>query len=130
MPPSAFPNTATVGQTYLKFTREKADWDAVTIKSTYEDSGADFNLSATVPSQRWTLEYGGLTETQAKVLDDHFDSAQGQVFGFSYTEPRNYPWSGTTGTAYTDVHYESYERSHDPKLWTQTRKIVLIKRPS
>ncbi len=130
MPPGAYPNTSTVGMSYLKYTKEKADWDEITDRSIYEDKGADYNLSADVPPQRWTFEYGGLTETQAKVLDDHYDSAQGQNLGFSFTEPRNYPSTGTTGTAYTDVHYESYERGHDSVLSTQTRKVVLIKRPS
>lgn len=127
--PSAYPNTATVGQTYSKYTKEKADWDEITVKSSFEDGGADFLLHAASPPQRWTFEYGGLTETQAKVLDDHYDSAQGQVQGFSFTEPRNYPWT-TTGSTFSDVHYESFERSHDPKLWSQTRKVVLIKRPA
>lgn len=130
MPPSAYPNTSTVGFTYTKYTKEKADWDAITIESIYEDQGADYNQSATTAPQRWTLEYDILTETQAKVLDDHYDSTKGKVLGFNFTEPRNYPWSHAAGTTFTDVHYESYEREHGEHLSIQRRRVVLVKRPS
>src|SRR6185295_20096348 len=103
---------------YHKYTKEKADWDDIVLTSIFEDKGADHNLSADTPCQRWTFEYTHLTETQAKVLDDHYDSAKGQYLGFSFTEPRDYPSSGATGATYTDVHYESYERSHDSVLAT------------
>lgn len=130
MPPSAFPNTATVGQKYTKYRKHDPDWKAITIESIFEDQGADRNQSTTTPTYRWTFQFRGLTETQAKVLDDHLDSCGGTYLGFSFTEPRDYPWSGTTGSVFTDVHYESYERDHDPKLWTQIRTITLVKRPS
>ncbi len=129
MPPSAYPNTATIGFTYTKFTKEKADWDEITIESPYEDGGKDFNQSADAPSQRWTIEYAILTETQAKVLDDHYDSCKGKALGFSFTEPRNYPWTGA-GSTFTDVHYEEYTREHGEHLSSQRRRVVLVKRPS
>lgn len=130
MPPSAYPNTATVGFTYTKYTKEKPDWDEITLESVFEDQGADYNQSADTPSQRWTIEYDILTETQAKVLDDHYDSAKGRVLGFSFTEPRNYPRTGMAGTTYTDVHYLEYERDHGEHFSIQRRRVVLIKRPS
>ena len=125
---SAFPNTATVGQTYLKYFKHVPSYDEITIDSKYEDGGKDYNTSADTPPQRWTLEYDGLTEAQAKVLDDHYASALGTVLGFSFTEPRNVPWT-TTGSTYTDVHYENYTKNHT-QVGIQSREIVLIKRPS
>lgn len=128
MPPSAFPDTSTVGQKYLKYLKHVPSYDDVTLESKYEDGGKDYNTSADTPPQLWTLEYDGLTETQAKVLDDHYASAKGKVLGFSFTEPRNVPWS-TTGSTYTDVHYEEYTKDHS-KVWGQKRTVVLAKRPS
>lgn len=129
MPPSAYPNTATIGQFYTTYKKEPPDWKDVTLEVIFEDQGADRNLSAASAVQRWAFVYRGLSETQAKVLDDHYDSANGPFQGFSFTEPRNYPWSGTTGTVFTDVHYEVFERDHDRILHNQIRRVVLIKRP-
>jgi hypothetical protein len=129
MPLSAFPNVVAIGGHYLKYLKHPANWDDITIQSEFEDGGVDFNVRAASPPQRWTFEFGGLNDTQAKVLDDHYADAHGQLLGFSFTEPRDVPWSHTTGSTYTDVHYESFEKDHD-KVWIQSRKITLIKRPA
>lgn len=128
MPPSAYPNTAAVGLTCLKYLKHPQDWDEITVVQKFEDGGADFLITAASPPQVWQLEYDALTETQAKVLDDHYASAQGQALGFSFTEPRNVPFT-TTGSTYTDVHYLQFEKGHD-KYWVQSRKVTLIKRPA
>lgn len=129
MPPSAFPSAATVGRKPNKYLKHDLDWKSVTISSVFEDQGADFNQSTTSPPQRWTLEWRGLSEAMAKVLDDHYDSAGGPFQSFSFTEYRDYPFTGTTGSTFTGVRYESYTRDHNRVLHNQTRTIVLIKRP-
>lgn len=128
MSAGAYPNTSTVGFTYTKYLKHRPDYDEITVEQKFEDAGADYLVTAASPPQRWTLIYDVLTETQAKVLDDHYASAMGQAIDFSFTEPRNVPWS-TTGSTYTGVHYESYEKDHGANLTIQIRKVTLIKRP-
>lgn len=123
-----YPNTSTVGQTYLRYLKRPPNYDDITVVSKFEDQGADMLQTAASPPQIWELDYDGLTEAQAKVLDDHYASANGQYLGFQFVEPRNVPFT-TTGSTFTDVHYFSFEKSHG-KYWTQARKIVLIKRPA
>lgn len=129
MPPGAFPSSTTVGRKPNKYLKHDLDWKSITVESIFEDQGAKRNQNAPTPPQRWTLEWRGLSETMAKVLDDHYDSAGGPFAGFSFTEYRDYPWTGTTGSTFTDVHYESYTRDFNRALWNHTRTIVLIKRP-
>lgn len=129
MPPSAFPSSATVGRKPNKYLKHDLDWKSITVESVFEDKGSKLNQSAPAPVQRWTLEWRGLSEAQAKVLDDHYDSAGGPFAGFDFTEYRNVPWTGTTGSTFTGVRYESYTKDHNRVLHNQTRTIVLIKRP-
>lgn len=129
MPPTAYPNTATVGRLYAKYRKREPEWTRVVVESIYEDGGADRNLKASIAVQRWDFEYK-LTEAQAKVLDDHYDSANGTFQGFEFTEPRDFPLDGSVGATFTDVHYESYERDHARIFGNQIRRITLVKRPS
>ena len=115
------------GPPYLKYLKRAKDWGAITLVSTYEDQGRDFNTSADDAPQFWEFEYGGLDDTEAKVLDDFWDAHKLHV-GFTFVEPRDVPWTDIEGDTYTDVHFESYEKDHD-KVWIQSRRVVLVKYP-
>jgi hypothetical protein len=122
MAPSAYPANVP----YLKYLKHPLAWDEITIISTFEDMGQDYNTSADTPPQRWDLQYDGLTMDQAGVLDQHYDSAMGQVLGFNFTEPRDDAAPNLART-YEQVHYEKYERDHR-KSWNQSRTVTLVKR--
>lgn len=112
---------------YLKHVK---DYDEITDFLKFEDGGVDTNEHATDAAQRWTLIYNGLTETEAKVLDDYYNSKRKST-RFTFKEPRNEPWTGTGGTTYTNsVQFESYERPEHEHYNIQSRKIVLVKYPS
>lgn len=125
-----YPNTATVGLIYLKYLKHPKDYREITVFSTYEDKGVDANESASDAPQRWTLIYGALTQTQAKVILDHYNA--NRVSGtFSFQEPRNEPWTGTTGTTYSGVQYESpVEQPEHENVAIQALIVHLIKRPA
>jgi hypothetical protein len=125
-----YPNTATVGAKYLKFIKHRKDYSEITIFSTYEDKGVDTNESASDAPQRYTLIYGGLTQTQAKVILDHYNANRLSTT-FSFQEPRNDPWTGTTGSTITGVRYESpVEQPEHDHVAVQSLTVHLIKRPS
>ena len=128
---ATYPNTATVGMTYLKYIKHPKDYSEITVFSTFEDKGVDTNESASDAPQRWTLIYGGLTQTQAKVILDHYNTHRLST-KFTFQEPRNDPWTGTTGTTYTNlVQYESpVEQPEHDHFAVQSLIVRLIKRPS
>lgn len=121
-----FPTPAFSGPPYLKYTKRAKDYKQGTDFADFEDGGRDTNEPTSDAPQLYDLEYGGLTETQAKVLDDHFNTNRFSAT-FSFQEPRNEPWT-TTGSTVT-VRYESYERGDHVKTWSQSRKITLIQTP-
>jgi len=75
------------------------------------------------------LFYDGLTETQAKVLDDYYNLKRYST-KFTFKEPRNEPWTSTAGSTYTlAVQFESYERPDHEHYDVQSRRLTLIKYP-
>src|ERR1043165_4649685 len=54
---------------YLKHVKRL---DEITLVSTFEDKGADFNRSAPDCPQRWTLQYTNKTEEQKQVIIDFY----------------------------------------------------------
>lgn len=124
--PNEFPTPAFGGARYMKYRKLAKDYSEITDFAHFDDGGLDTNQHASDTAQRYEFTYNGLTETQAKVFDDHFTI--NKLSGtFTLQEPRNEPWTGTTGSSVT-VRYESYERDHE-KVWSQSRRIVLIKTP-
>lgn len=128
---SNFPTAATIGiPLYNYYNKLDPAWDEVTVTSDFEDGGRDTNLTASAPAERWEIELDGLTETQAKVVMDHYNSAKGQNLDFSFVEPRNFPYT-TTGSTVTGVRYEKYEHTRPQrKYWSHSFRITLIKRLS
>lgn len=121
-----YPTPAFSGPPYLKYLKRAKDYKEITDFARFEDGGVDTNEHASDAPQRYEFIHGGLTETQAKVLDDHYNTNRLSAT-FSFQEPRNEPWT-TTGSTVT-VRYESYERTEHGKVWSQGRRTVLIKTP-
>lgn len=95
------------------------------IGTPYKDGGTDYNLKADTVTRRFTLDYktkGFVTETEAAILDAHWEQAKGRTYGFDFYDKKS-------GTVYTDVHYESFEKGHGEKHIIQFRMVKLIKRP-
>lgn len=122
-----YPTPAFSGPPYLKYLKKAKDYKGITDISHFEDEGMDTNEHASDVAQRYEFIYGGLTQTQAKVLDDHFTTNRLSAT-FTLQEPRNEPWTGTTGSSVT-VRYEAYERPEHERTWSQSRRAVLIKTP-
>lgn len=124
-----YPNTATVGQKYAKYIKHPKDFAEITVFSVYEDKGADANESASDAPQRWTLIYNNLTQAQAKVIIDHYNA--NRLSGtFNFQEPRNDPWTHTTGNTVTGVQYEvPVEQPEHDHFDIQSLIVRLIKRP-
>lgn len=88
----------------------------------YGDGGVDTSLDNITPTRRWVLEYSTLPATEAQILDDHYASAFGEHYSFSFRDPK-------TNTLYSGVKYEKFERPAHRKYYIQRRGVVLIKRP-
>src|ERR1051325_1565526 len=91
----------------------------------YDDGGRDTVLqSGGSGIKRWVLNYDGLTETEAAVLDAHALSARLDENGFS---AYSFNYRDRDGTLYSFVRYEKYERPAHQKKWAQARNIQLAK---
>lgn len=124
-----YPTPVQSGPIYTKFRRLRKDWAEITVISTFEDAGRDFNEHASTVPQRWEFVYEGLDETEAKVLDDFYETHRlSQTF--TLIEPRDRPWTNTktAGATFTDVRFELYEAGHS-KVNIQSRRVVLVKYP-
>lgn len=135
MPELTFPtpghsSTYDTGPIYLKYLKQRADYSEITIESKYEDGGRDFNTSADTAPIRWLLEYDGLTDDDANILDQFYDQHKLNTT-FTFIEPRDYPWSGAAGSTYTGVRFDGpIEKDHLQTQTIQKRTIRLVKYPS
>lgn len=120
--------TYDTGPVYLKYLKHPKDWKAVTVFSEFEDGGKDSLEHAADAPQYWDLEYDGLEDEDANILDEFFETHRFTV-PFTFIEPRNHPWTNTEGGTYTNVYFDDYQRDH-AKVWIQSRKIRLVKRPA
>lgn len=112
-----------LGPMWLKMHPFQPDYSGVIERHDYEDRGASFVSHSDEGVLRWLIEYDGLEIDEVAVLDGHRAEAFGELFGFSFINPR-------TGVTFTDVHYdESFEEDHS-KIWINQRVIHLIKRPA
>lgn len=126
-----FPTPFYSGPPYVHYSKHRKDYGEVTVSSEFEDGGVDLLMHAADAPQRWTLIYQGLTQTQRKTIIDHWNT--NKLTGlFTFKEPRDEPWTGTTGTTYTNlVQYESApEEPQHSKVWSQSLTVHLIMRPA
>lgn len=117
------------GPLYLKYLKVRKDWAAITLISTYEDKGIDTNESADNVLQEWILEYDGLSDQDAKILDDFWNAHRLSV-DFTFIEPRDDPWTGVEGGTFTGCRFIAYEKDHSLVLTGQKRSVRIGKYPS
>lgn len=98
------------------------EYPALTMKL-FKDGGAVYSLPSTNVVERWDLNYDGLSEEDAAILDNHRIEAMDQFESFSFRHPR-------TGILYTNVHYETYENPGHQIITCQSRHVVLVRRGS
>jgi hypothetical protein len=125
-------STYDTGPVILKYLRRAKDWASVTVTSIYEDKGQDFNVSADDCPIIWELNYDGLTDEDANILDQFWD-AHGIARSFIFIEPRDHPWTFTEGTTYTGCHFVSFDKDHadvNGVKYIQKRKVVIAKYPT
>lgn len=115
--PTAFPFPSAGGPQYAYFEELEPAWGE--FGHDFDDLTPAFNTIQSARIRRFAIEYDGLDEADAAVLDDHYDSTRGGL-SFSITVPR-------TAEVITKVRYESYSRSAHTRVWAQTRSIRLIK---
>jgi hypothetical protein len=130
-----FPSPSVSGSNPIPLFYEELPQEFIVGQTTYDDGGADFKLQAGGSGvRRWRLDYDGLTLAEAAILDAHlaacfYSSDQGSAVGFNFrAHVPGTVWTDTSGTLYSNVHYEKYETGHS-KVWSQKRSVVLIKRP-
>lgn len=110
------------GPQYLYF--EEIEQEHRAFSQAFEDLHEDAAITAS-GIRRFAIEYEGLTQAEAKGLDDHYAEAR-TVFPFTITVPR-------TGEVVAGVRYEEKEGfkiPEPPKKWQQKRSVRLIKYPS
>lgn len=95
----------------------------------YDDGGRDTKLqNGGNGIKSWVLNYDGLNQTWAAILDAHALAAKlangdgPSANTFSFRDP----WDATL---YSGVRYLSYERPAHNKRWAQARQVVLVKYP-
>ena len=101
-----FPTPAFGGAKYLKYRQVAKDYREITDFAKFEDGGVDTNEHASDAPQRYEFVYDGLTAAQANVFVAHFNTNRLSAT-FTLAEPRDDPWTGTTGSSVT-VCYEAF----------------------
>lgn len=134
MPEDTFPTplhslSYDTGPLYLKYLRHPKDWAAITVTSEFEDGGTDYLERGPDAPIIWDLEYDGLSDEDANILDEFWENHR-LAISFTFIEPRDHPWTGNEGGTYTGVHFVSYERDHSQVKTGQKRTIQLIKHPA
>ena len=115
---SGFPdNTNLGGPLPLRQVDYPPDYEV--IRYYLEDGGIRVNVRPCGPV-RVVLEYDGLTEVQAAILDDHWELAKGKTNTFPYFDRR-------AGVTYTGVRYDKFEIITHQKYTILARKITLLR---
>lgn len=116
------------GPIYLKYLKLRKDYESITIISKFEDGGIDTNTTADNVLQEYILEYNGLTDEDANILDQFWD-AHGLHTTFTFIEPRDHPWTFTEGNTVTGCRFISYEKDHQLVKGIQKRTVRIGKYP-
>lgn len=115
--PNPFPFPSIGGPQYKRFQEMEPSWGEFEVE--FPDKVKIANTAQTSGIRHFQIDYEGLTEAEARTLDQHYISTRGGI-SFSMTVPR-------TGEALTKVRYEKYEVVPHTKKWAQIRRVILIK---
>jgi hypothetical protein len=91
----------------------------------FADLGGEYN--ANYPDKNllaWRLEFEGLNETEAALLDA-FYAQHKRTRAFYFYDWRD---SGYTGELYNNCRFRRYDRTHNRVVW-QSRTIEIVRRP-
>jgi hypothetical protein len=111
--PSAFPSSPIPSY----FDELESDWG--THGHTFPDGSPRHNTIQTAQIRIFAVEWDGLDQTEAAILDDHYESTRGGL-RFTLTHPY-------TAEVITGVQYQNYDRDNHQKVWSQKRSAKLIK---
>lgn len=120
------------GPFYVKYLKRAKDYDEITVKSRFEDGGVDTEEHAADAPQRWELIYDGLSDEDANILDQFWDTHR-LSRTFTFIEPRDHPWTYQEGNTVTGCNFESFTRDHgdiNGVKFIQKRKVVIVKYPA
>lgn len=120
------------GPVYLKFLKVRKDWSRLTLISTFEDGGIDTNSSADSCLQEYILDYDGLADEDANILDIFWDTHKLNLT-FTFIEPRDHPWTFQEGATVTGCRFISYDKDHADVNGVkdiQKRRVVIGKYPT
>lgn len=117
--PSAYPTVALSGPRPLYFDELEPDWG--NYGKLFPDMTPNFSTLQSAKVRRFIFRYDGLSEAEAAILDDHYESTRGGL-SFAFTQPR-------TSEALTGVRYEGRPESNHTKVWSQSRVVRLVKYP-
>lgn len=118
--PIYFPSPAVCPELmYYRYREIPYNWDAVTVKHTYDDEGASFSTTTDGPPMMWEIGYRGLTKAQFEIFD---------AFNDAVRRDRTFNFIDKSGTTHTGVRIQSYERNHEEyKSWRNSVNLVLVK---
>lgn len=105
------------------FQQLKDEYPGVVVKKMMV--GATRGADSTSRIRRWVLHLQGLSRAQAKQHDDHLAAAKDGLLPFEFRQWRT--GMDDSGTLYSGVHYESYEKPPYTKVDLQERIITLVK---
>jgi hypothetical protein len=116
--PSALPQPPTVGAPVpVRFQEVTPNWETYTTK--FADNTQRANTQLRQQIRMFEVEWDGLSEANAQMLDAHYDSTGGGL-SFSIVYPH-------TGETVTGCRYASYTRSPHTRYWSQTRTATIIR---
>jgi lysophospholipase L1-like esterase len=116
---SDFPDEP-AGPPYLNLLDMSPEYPSLAVKL-MKGGGAVYSLPSSKIVLPWDFTYGGLTEAQAKVLDDYRAETQDAFESFDFRHPRS-------GIMYHGCHMRLFEDPGHEKIWSQSRHIVIEKR--
>lgn len=120
--PTAFPTIEHGGPRWRRFYQEPPTYKTIRGPEYYDGGQDTFSPPGVSPVRRWVVDYDQLIGTEAAILDEHYDSAEGGHLGFDLTDPR-------TGITYTNVKYLDYDRPAHNTEKIQARRVRLEWRP-
>src|SRR5207249_1731335 len=86
-----------------------------------EDGSYETNTHAPCGLREWTIEYGGISDEQAQILDDHFNAAR-NAHEFLF-------YDAQAGRLYDHVQYKRFQVVKHKKSWQLGRQIELVRYP-
>jgi hypothetical protein len=117
--PNPYPTAGAGGPIPIYFDEVEPEWGE--FGKTFNDGAPVFSTIQTARTRNFAFQYDGLDQTQAKQLDDHYNSTRGGL-SFTLIHP-------VTAEVITGVRYESYSRSPHTRVWSQARSVKLVRYP-